>query len=469
MRDRGRRAAGAAFVVACGLWGGGSCNFAPRYERPTSPVPGRFDGAGEASGLAAADRGWRDVFRSARLQTLLEAALRDNRDLRVAVLNVAIARATYQIEGAALYPTVSATASGQIVGTVDGLQTSPGAAGFPSYRVGVGIPAYEVDLFGRVRNLKASALESYLSTVEATRAAHIALVSAVARQYLRERGFEEQRAIAAQTVTLVTDLAAATRRLFEAGQRSELDVKTAEAQLHAVRAEVIRLTRARDQAANALSVLVGRALSPDLPLAEPLSSDVITADLPIGLPSDVLLRRPDVLAAEHALRAAHADIGVARAAFFPTISLTAFAGVASTSLRGLVSAPFAWSVGPQLSVPLFTAGRNRSTLEVAKLRRLVEVARYERSIQVAFREVSDALVARTSLDEQLAAHTERVAAERRRLELSQTRYRTGIESYLGVLAAQQDLYQTEQQLIELRLQRLTNLVDLYAALGGGWK
>jgi outer membrane protein, multidrug efflux system len=436
-----------------------ACNLAPRYERPAAPIAGQF-AADAGGGLAAVDRGWRGVFGDARLRRVIELALEHNRDLRVAVLNVAVTQAQFRIERAALLPTIGATAQLDMFGT-----TTVNAR----YRGGVGISQYELDLFGRVRNLKASALETYLATAEVQRAIHIALVAEVVTQYLRERAFAEQLAVAEQTVALVGESLAIAERLLDAGQRSELDVRTAEAQLHAARAEIHRLTRLRAQAEHALVVLVGRPLPADLPAAQSLAAQAIAADIPAGIPSEVLLRRPDVLAAEHALRAAHADIGVARAAFFPRLALTAFAGIASDFLLGVATPSFVWNVAPQLFAPLFTAGRNRAIVDSAQLRKEIQVARYEQAIQIAFREVADALIARATLDEQLAAQTARAEAEQARFRISEARYRNGIESYLTVIFAQQDLYQTEQQLIELRLLRLVNLAALYAALGGGWR
>lgn len=442
-----------ALVLATG------CSFTPSYERPTLPVANVFAHGG-GGGLAAADRGWRDVFGDPRLQAVIDLALRNNRDLRVAVLNVELARAQYRIQRSELLPTINGVAGADIGGLNSDVTTQ--------YRVGVGA-SYELDLFGRVRSLKSAALESYLATAETQRAAHLALVGQVVAQYLRERAYDEQRVIAERTLVTVREGLDLTTRLLEAGQRSDLDVRTAEAQVHAARAEVARLGRLRAQAENALVLLVGGPLPAGLPAAQPLETEAVVADLPGGVPSEVLLRRPDILAAEHTLRSANANIGAARAAFFPTISLTGFAGLASSALSSLVTGGLAWSFAPQLSVPLFTGGRNVANLDVAKVRKRIEVVRYEQAIQVAFREVADALVARAAFDEQLEAQVARVAAEQKRFDLSETRYRNGIESYLAVIIAQQDLYLTQQQLIELRLQRLTNLVDLYRALGGGWR
>ncbi|MGN6106595.1 MAG: efflux transporter outer membrane subunit [Kofleriaceae bacterium] len=437
----------------------GGCSFAPKYERPAAPIANQYPG-GNQSGVAAADLGWRDVFSDPRLQRLIELALRNNRDLRVATLNVELARAQYRIQRSQQLPTVNAIGSSEIGRT--GV-----AGGFE--RVGLAMPAFEIDLFGRVRNLKAQALEQYFATAEAQRAAHLSLVSAVVAQYLRERAFEEQRVIATQTLETVRESQAMTQRLLDAGQRSDLDARTAEAQVEGARAEVARLTRLRAQAENALVLLIGQPLPGDLPAGQPLDTQGVVADIPSGLPSDLLQRRPDVLAAEHALKGANYNIGAARAAFFPTISLTAFAGFVSPSLSKLFTSDAGqWSFTPQASLPLFTGGRNKANLDASKVRKQIEIARYEGAIQNAFREVADGLIARASFDEQLAAQTARATAEQKRFAISEARYQNGVESYVAVLSAQQDLYASQQQLVELRFARLASLADLYKALGGGW-
>ncbi len=445
-----RRALALSLVLAT------SCSLAPAYERPAAPVSNRFSRGGS---LAAADQGWRTMFGDPRLQTLIALALRGNRDLRIAALNVEATQAQYRIARAPLLPDVGATARGNFI-----------SADIPVLRYQVGLTAsYEVDLFGRVRSLKNAALQQYLASEEARRAAHLALVGEVVTQYLRERAYDEQRVLAEQTMAAVKETFEMTRRMLEAGSRSELDVRTAEAQVAAVQAEVARLTRLRLQTENTLAFLIGQPIPADLPAGVPLASQQLIADLGAGVPSEVLLRRPDVLAAEHALRAANANIGAARAAFFPTISLTGFAGFASTALASLFTGGLAWTFAPTLSAPLFTGGENTANLELAKVRKRIEIARYERAIQVAFREVADALVARQYLEEQLVAQQARAEAEQKRYQISEQRYQGGIESYLTVLNAQQDLYQTQNQLIEVRLARLQNLADLYQALGGGWK
>jgi multidrug efflux system outer membrane protein len=457
MRELFPAALAGATSIALGL---SACSFAPKYERPAAPVPAQFaDAAG--TGAAAADRGWREVFADPRLQRLIGLALANNRDLRVAALNVELVQAQYRIQRSALLPTVGASAGVEWSGTKDDASTA--------YSVGVGVSSYEIDLWGRVRSLQAAALEEYLATQEAQRATHLSLVAEVVSQYLRERAFDEQRALAEQTLLSVSEFADITARLMEAGQRSDLDVRTAEAQVNAAKAEIARLRRAQAQAQNALSVLIGQPLPADLPAAPPLEAQAIVADLPAGLSSELLTRRPDILAAEHSLKSANANIGAARAAFFPQISLTAFAGLASSALSDLFTGgAFRWSVAPQASLPIFTGGRNAANLDVAKVRKRIEIVRYEQAIENAFREVADALVARATYDQQLEAQVARAKAEQARYDISQSRYQSGIESYLAVLNAQQDLYATQQQLIELRFARLANLAQLYRALGGGW-
>ena len=329
--------------------------------------------------------------------------------------------------------------------------------------------AFELDLFGRVRSLTEAALESYLATEEARRSAQLSLVAEVATQYLAARALDEQIALARRTLELVESSLDLTRRTFQAGRTSELDLRTAEGQVATARVDLWAATEARARAENALVLLVGGAVPGDLPPGQPLDAQALVADLPAGVPSEVLTRRPDVLAAEHALRAANASIGAARAAFFPTLSLTASAGTASTELSGLFGAGSqTWSFAPRLTLPIFTAGALRASLDVAQVRRSVEVVRYERSIQAAFREVADALAAKGALDARLAAQQQRVEAEARRFQLAELRYKGGVDSYLAVLTAQRDLFAAQSGLIDTRLDRLANLVDLYKALGGGW-
>lgn len=471
MRSR-RSAALAALLVVVVASG---CTLAPRYQRPAAPVASGWPidaasaGAPAEAGPAAADLGWREVFGDARLQALVALALRENRDLRVAALNVELARAQYGIQRSALLPTVGA--SGDLTRSRTPEDLSP--TGRPTtgsvYSVGVGLTAFEIDLFGRVRSLKNEALQQYLATEEAHRSAHLALVSEVATQYLATRALDDQLVLARQTLETVQASLELARRTFEAGRTSELDLRTAEAQVETARFNLSAVQQQRAQAENALVLLVGGPFPADLPQATPLQAQPPVAELPAGLPSDLLQRRPDLLAAEHELRAANASIGAARAAFFPSIRLTGFGGTASTELSHLfTSGSGAWSFAPSIDLPIFTGGRNKANLDAATVRKSIQVARYERAIQGAFREVADALEARARLDEQVAAQGKRVDAEQRRYDISELRYRKGVDSYLNVLTAQRDLYGAQQQLIQSRLARLANGIGLYRALGGGW-
>lgn len=466
------------------------CSFIPKYERPAAPVSKQFTGAdgARAGGVPTADLGWREVFPNVELQRLVALALTNNRDLRIAALNVDLARARYRIQKSELYPTIGIQGAASVQGV--------NADYVYSYTAGVGITSYELDLFGRVRSLKAAALEDYFATEQAQRATHLALVGEVASQFLQLRALDEQRVIAEQTFAAVQSSFEVVRTLAEGGQRSDLDVRTAEAQVHTARAEIIRLGRERVQAQNALELLVGAPLTAGVETGVAVgqgttttdasatntasqatadatatagtapTDDQVVADLPSGLPLELLERRPDILAAEHQLKSANAAIGAARAAYFPTLSISALLGFG----KNLFSAApgIAWSLGGNVVQPLFAGGRIDANYDASKIQKRIEVARYEQAIQTAFREVSDALVARTTLEEQLAAQTARATAEQKRFEISDARYKSGIESYLTVLQAQQDLYGSQQQLVAIRLARLQNLVALYRALGGGW-
>ncbi|HEY6099284.1 MAG TPA: efflux transporter outer membrane subunit [Anaeromyxobacter sp.] len=458
------RAAAAALLAA-------GCTLAPRYQRPAAPVPSATAGAPAAPGAPdAADLGWSDVFGDERLRALIALALANNRDLRVAGLNVELTRAQHRIQRAQEFPAVSATASGTRQRVPADLSLGGKAVTTSAYSVGGALSAFELDFFGRLRSLSASALEQFLQTEEARRSAHLSLVAAVATQYLAIRALDDQIALARSTLETLEASYALTQRTYEAGRTAELDLRTAEAQVHTARFNLSAAELQRDQAENALAVLAGAPLPATLPAPQPLDGQRIVAELPSGVPSDALQRRPDVLAAEHALRSANASIGAARAAFFPSITLTASGGKSSAELSSLF-APGAdtWSFSPRINLPIFTGGALRASLDVAEVRKSIEIARYERAVQVAFREVADALAARAAIGTQLRAQEARVRAERRRYELSDLRYRKGVDSYLVVLTAQRDLFAAQQQLIQSRLAGLTNLVDLYRALGGGWR
>jgi multidrug efflux system outer membrane protein len=476
---RSRLLAPAALLLAA------ACTLAPRYRRPEAPVAPEFPagtaaadpviatslGAGAAAspGVAAADLGWRDVFGDERLRALVTLALRNNRDLRIAALNVEQVQAQYRIQRAALLPSVSAAGSLTRQELAADQSSSHAQTTNTVYTVG-GALSYELDFFGRLRSLTSSALEQYLSTEEARRAFQISLVAQVATQYLTERALDDQVALARSTLETVEATLRLQRRTYEAGRTNELDLRTAETQVLTARFNLSQQQQLRDRAANALVLLVGQPLPADLPPPVPLDAQGLLAELPAGVPSEVLLRRPDVISAEHALLSANAQIGAARAAFFPSISLTAGVGSSSLELDRLFgSGSGYWFFAPRIDIPIFRGGALKASLDVAEVRKSIQVAQYERAIQIAFREVADALVSRAALDQQLEAQRRRAETEQRRYQLSELRYVKGVDSYLVVLTAQRDLYAAQQQLIQSRLARLTNLVDLYRALGGGWQ
>jgi multidrug efflux system outer membrane protein len=454
-------------VVVTLLAGVMGCSPIPRYERPPLPVLDRFPAAGGS--LAAADQGWHAMFGDPRLQALIALALANNRDLRIAALNVELTRAQYRIQRGLLFPQADAVGSVSEIG--GGSLGNLGNLNIPNHFYVLGInAAWELDLFGRLRSLSAAKLETYLATVEAQRAAHLALVGQVVTEYISERSFAEQYQVAVETEATTHATFTLTQQLFEEGQRSEVEVRATEAQWQQARAELPRLSRALAQADDALTLLVGQPLPANLPAPQPLATEQMIADLAPGLPSQVLLRRPDVLEAEHALRSANANVGAARAAFFPNISLTGIAATLTSVADHLFSGGTGlFAISPIVRLPLFHGGANVGNLEAADAQKRIQIAQYEKTIQTAFREVADALVARDTFEAQVAAQAAAVKAQQVRFDLTQDRYKTGVDSYINVLDAQRSLYQAQVALIQVRADRLTNLADLYRALGGGWR
>lgn len=456
------------------------CTLQPRYERPAAPVAPAFPAGGAygqqpaASGAEsataatpAADIGWRDFFADPRLQRLLELALKNNRDLRVSVLNIEAARAQYQITRAALFPSVNAVASGTRARTPANL-TASGRTIAAEYSVGLNA-SWEIDFFGRIRSLSDQALAQYLSLAESRKAAELALLSSVANQYLAMLAFDDALAVTRATLVTAEESLRITSLKFDVGTGSELDLRQSEGVVEQARANLETEARLRAQAENGLVLLVGEPLPEDLPPGLPLNSQALLADIPAGLPSDLLTRRPDIAAAEQLLLAANANIGAARAAFFPRVTLTGNAGTLSPTLGGLFKpGSGAWSFAPQITLPIFQGGQNVAALDLAQVQKRIEIASYEKAIQTAFREVSDGLAARGTFDNQIKSLERFTGSQERRLVLSDLRYRNGVDSYLSVLTAQNDLYSAQLLLINARLQRLTNLVDLYQFLGGGW-
>ncbi len=449
-------AGGAAFLLA-------GCNLAPSYERPGVPLAAAYPTvASVADAASPAQPSWKNVFADERLQHLIELALANNLDLRVALLRVEQSRAQERVSRTDLLPSVSGggsfTRSHAADRTVD------------SWSANVGATAYELDFFGRVRSLNRQALERYFATVEAQRATQITLVAEVGAQYFALLQAEAQAALAEETLAAARQSLALTRAKSDAGAGSELDVRSAEGQVQSAKINLLANRRQAAQSNHALALLLGQPLPADLPAGRAFGDGEPIAPVAPGLPSDLLQLRPDILRAEHTLKAAQADIAAARAAFFPSISLTGSLGTASAEFEQLLgSETGVWSFMPQIKVPLFNRGRLRAELDAAKLGERIEIANYQRTVQTAFREVADALVAGESYAAELAARAELIAAQRARLDLAQTRFRQGEDAYLNVLVAQQDLYAAEQGRLQARYRWLESRLALYRALGGGWR
>ena len=437
----------------------GCIQLAPRYERPAAPVPATFPNATSVlSGTAAADLAWQDYFADPALRALIELALKNNRDLRVAVLNIEAVRAQYQLRRADQLPTLNA-----------GLTASraPGTGGnnVSAYSAGLSVAAYEVDLFGRVRSLTDSAAAQVLASEESRRVVQISLIASVANQYLALAADEELLDLTLRTLDTREQSLKLTQLRFDNGAASELDLRQAQTLAEAARVTLAQQRRQRELDRNALALLLGQAL-PEWPAVPARVSAIALADVPAGVPSEVLLRRPDVAQAEQQLVAANASIGAARAAFWPRITLTASAGTASTQLSDLFK-DGAWSFAAQLLQPIFDAGRNRANLAVAEVQRDIAVAQYERAIQAAFRDVADALAGRATLDDQVRATQAQADAEQARYRLSELRFRNGVSSSLELLDAERSLFAVQQAVVQTQLAFLQNRVSAYRALGGG--
>ncbi|EOG3619934.1 MULTISPECIES: efflux transporter outer membrane subunit [Pseudomonas] len=452
-----------ALALAVGLLGG--CSLIPDYQRPPAPVADSWSGA---PADAQAVLPWMSFFKDDQLKGLIGEALANNRDLRVSLLNIEKAQAQYRIRRADLLPSIDANLSGTHQRTPADLSLDGRTQTSHRYDAGVGFASYEVDFFGRVRSLNEQALEAYLQTVEAQRSAQVALVSEVANAYYQLQADLQSLALSDQTLESQHQSYLTIRSSYQEDVATELDLSQAESTVRSAQASQARYHRLVEQDRNALVLLVGKPLAPvQLALAASDTPELDTA-LPAGLPSQVLTRRPDILAAEHALKAANANVGAARAAFFPNISMTASAGSASGQLGDLFAGgQGAWSFVPSINVPIFNWGRNQANLDVAKVQTLIEVANYQKAIQQAFREVADGLVARGKLDSQVTAQELLVKANARSHDLARLRYETGVDTYLNSLDAQRNLYASQQELVDTRLARSQNLIALYKALGGG--
>jgi multidrug efflux system outer membrane protein len=451
------------------------CTMAPKYTRPKAPVPADWPAGTAYQGIPPATNApgaqqlrWREFFTDEKLQQVIATALTNNRDLRVAALNAELARAEYGIQRAELLPTVNATGD-RIHERLPALLSPTGKTEeYKQYDANFGVASWEIDFFGRIRSLKDQALAEYLATEQARRSAQIVLVSSVANAYLALAADRESLTVAENTLAAQRGTYKMVKRRHELGLAADLDVERAQTQVDGARRDVASFHQLIALDENALNLLVG-APAPDNLLPTELGAIVPPKEISAGLSSEVLLRRPDVLQAEDLLKAANADIGAARAAFFPRISLTAAIGSSSSDLSGLFkSGQGTWSYAPQIVMPIFDA-RTWSAHKAAKVQREIAVTQYEKAIQSAFREVADALAIRGTVDRQVEAQQSLVHAVAETYRLSNSRYTMGIDSYLSVLDAQRSLYTAQQALVSLHLAKLSNQVTLYAVLGGGWK
>jgi outer membrane protein, multidrug efflux system len=471
------------------------CTLIPAYHRPPSPVPNHWPADAPRSssrrpsdagipGVAAADIGWQEFFTDPRLERLIAIALTNNRNLRIAVLNVEASQAQFRLQRAPLIPSISASGSGLIEklprdggvaaaaggGLGDSLAGAAPGATLHDYGAGLGFSSYELDLFGRERSLTQAAFEQYLAQRYIHRSVAISLVSEVASDYFTVLADQGLVTLSGDTLRSDEESYEITRAMYDHERTTQLALRQSESAVDRAR---VSLARDRGQLAkdmHALVLVLGEPVPKNLPPGETIEREGLLEQVPAGLPSELISRRPDILSAEHALEADNADIGAARAAFFPSIDLTASGGTASSSLSKLFAkGTGTWSFAPTLNLPLFTGGENRASLDLAHLEKNIAVANYQLAIQIAFREVSDALAARASYRDQLEAQRALVSADADAYRLAEMRFRAGLDSYLPTLTAQLSLYSARQQLIALRQEDLANEVSLYEALGGGWK
>ncbi|MDD3683346.1 MAG: efflux transporter outer membrane subunit [Desulfovibrio desulfuricans] len=453
------------------------CSMAPKYVRPDAPVEQNWPVAAMADvaslksdagiDIQMTNIGWRTFFVDQHLQKLIEIAIANNRDLRVACLNIARARGTYQVQRADQLPGLDATAQSSNQKTKS---SSTGIASVShTQTANVNIPSFELDFFGRIQSLKDKALEEYLSTEEALKSAQITLVSEVAKAYLTLVADKEMLAISSDTLTSQQASYDIIKRRYELGVSSELDLRQAQISVDTARVDIAHYNGQIAQDITALTLLAGTPLSPDMLPARSLNDMSSLGDVPVGLPSQILLGRPDVMQAEHQLKAANANIGAARASFFPSISLTAAYGISSSALAGLFDGGTGlWSFMPKVDIPLFQGGKNMANLRVSETDKSIAVANYEKAIQTAFREVSDALILRKSLLDQCIAQQSLTEASSAAYRLSLERYHMGIDSYLSVLVSQRTMYSSRINLVSSYLSREVNFVQLYKSVGGGW-
>ena len=449
-----------------------ACSFIPTSERPAAPVATSFatetamavgSAPAATASAVAADIAWQDFFKDARLKRLIELSLQNNRDLRIAVLAIEQTRAQYQVRRADELPTLNAGITGSRGPVASGAISS-------TYTAGFSITAYELDFFGRVRALSQAAQAQLLGSEEARKTVQISLLASVANTYLNLLANDELLRVTRESLATRQESLRLTQLKFDNEAASKLELSQSQSLLEGAKAAFAQTTRLRAQDENALTLLVGQPLPADLPAGLPINAQGMLPDLPAGVPSDLLTRRPDIRQAEQQLLANNANIGAARAAFFPRITLTGSAGVVSNDLDTLFNkGTTAWTFVPQLLLPIFDYGRNQANLESAKVARDIAVAQYEKAIQTGFREVADALAGRATLGEQLRAQNAQLAAEQTRMELTDLRFKHGASNAFDVLDAQRSLFAVQQAAVQVQVQQAQNLVTLYKVLGGGWK
>lgn len=456
-----------------------SCDLAPKYQRPTQPVQNAFPSdSGKTQplvGQAASDIGWKHFFTDPRLRALIELALKNNRDLRSQAAAIMEAQGSYEVQHASLFPPIGVTGQGQYFAPSEtaGFSFAPGLGRGTSmlryYGMGIGFSSYEIDLFGRIRNLSRQQAEEVLGSRMSAQSVLISTVSQVANTYLSWLADRELVRVTNETLTSQTNTLNLTRLKYDHGEADALTLAQTQTQVEQAASNKAQYERQMAQDEHQLQLLVGVPLPDTLPAPQPFGAQTLLTDLPAGLPSDLIAQRPDIQAAEHNLIGANANIGAARAAFFPKVTLTAQEGVSSLQFRHLFT-PGAqtWSVSPNIELPIFTWGQNEGNLKVSKARRLSQIATYEKTVQTAFKEVSDALTARETYLAQDTHLKALVGSSQQAFDLAMMRYNTGIDPYLTTLTQQRSLYDAQQNLIVVQLARYQNLVTLYRALGGGW-
>ena len=476
----------AVTALVAGLAG---CNLAPDYVRPDSQIKSlwhdqpvaSFDASTNATTVVSTpvattagqssviELGWRTFFQDARLQAMLEIALKNNLDLRLAVQRVEQTRAQYGIAQSALWPAAQLNASATRTGTANDFITPYATSSVSNaYTVTAGLTSFQIDFFGRLRNLSEAAYQTYLSTEAMSRNVQLTVIGSVAQQYFRVRMDDMLSELAKQTMVSREESYALARRRFEAGVVSELDLNQARSLLNASAADVAKYSRDREQAMNALEVLLGQPIPDDLPQAGPLSTETMLKQLPAGAPLDLLVNRPDIVAAEHTLQANNANVGAARAAFFPSVNLLGFFGYSAASPGGVfLGQSNAWQVSPAMTLPIFSGGALIAGLDLVDANSRAAVTAYQKTIQIAFREVSDALAGEATYQAELNANQSQEQSLKRSLELSNLRYSRGIDSYLQVQIAQINYYTVRQIALLTMFNAMVNRVQLYTALGGG--